>query len=125
MDALRAARARAEQQVREGDDITTAFLYFVSINEALNDQAATTKLFQWLDKERPDKAKRLQFLASAALIASEQYELALKYIDVEHELDTFLYHRRRLMRQEKDEPMASQTFSQLSRFTWAISLRSW
>ena len=52
----------------------------VALNDALNDNEETVRLFKILDEEQPPFAKRCWVFAEQAIIKAEQYILAAKYM---------------------------------------------
>ena len=77
---------KAEEKIKEGVDVYSAFNDFESINGELADEERTVSLFMWLDSNSPELAKRVSGLAQPALIDAGKFSLIGKYLDVEKEV---------------------------------------
>jgi hypothetical protein len=81
LEALKDSREEAAGRIRSGTGGRDDFHDFSSINEYLNEEAATTELFIWLDRNNPAFAKTAYASAERALVESKNYQLCGKYID--------------------------------------------
>tara|TARA_Y100001933_G_scaffold258500_1_gene306615 strand:- start:62 stop:799 length:738 start_codon:yes stop_codon:yes gene_type:complete len=77
----------AKTEIEEGSgNVRDAFHDFSSINEYIDSTQDTIKLFEWLDRNAPDKASKVFNLAFPALIDAHEYVIIGKYIDVQKRL---------------------------------------
>lgn len=96
MKALKGVRDEAEGRVRSDAGSKSDFNDVSSINEYLDNNSATTKLFVWLDKNDPKLASRAYPAAQQALIEAKEYALCGKYIDSSATLDNLLFTYRQI-----------------------------
>lgn len=90
LEKLQATRDAAAEQAKTGEQASTAFHDFVTINHALGDEAKSIEFFAALDQSDPEKARDFFHYVQPALIASKNYSLAAKYINPEADLAAML-----------------------------------
>jgi hypothetical protein len=102
LSALEDSREETAGKIRSGAGSRDDFHDFSSINEYLNEEAATTELFVWLDKNNPAFARTAYASAERALIESKNYQLCGKYIEPSRSTRRMvqLYHEHRQMVKE-------------------------
>ena len=93
LEALKNIRDAAETTVRTSDKYYYAFHDYKSINRALNNSRKTVELFKWLDKNQPNKAKKVYALSENSLFNNKEFKLCGKYIEP---MNVFLRHVRNL-----------------------------
>ncbi len=82
--ALKEARDKAEQNVRNGINYYDSFNDYESVNEKLGEENKTVELFKLIDKYHPDRAKKIYKLAQSTLVKEKEYKLCGKYLDPEN-----------------------------------------
>lgn len=90
LEALEEKADEAEGKVRSGVEPYKSFQDFKSINEDMDKEERTVSLFSWLDKEKPDLARKVYRLARKALVKEGQYTLCDSYIDPDKEFQKYL-----------------------------------
>lgn len=81
MDLLIKVRAEAEQSVRDDRDVYARFHDFASINRTVSETHRTVELFEWLDENNANLAKRVYPLVEEELIDAGKFRLCGKYLD--------------------------------------------
>lgn len=114
--ALEHIREETVARLRAGTGTRDDFDDVASINEFMNEEAATTELFVWLDKNRTRFARKVYDIAERALIKSRNYSLCGKYIDSSRATRRTLQLYREHQRMAKDPRFGGrlQGFSQRS-----------
>jgi len=87
MKALRRSRdvARSAVRAHKGRDASDHFADFKAINEYLGEDAKTVRLFKWLHKHQPGKARDVYHRTEAALVGAKEFKLCGAYIDGEEQ----------------------------------------
>jgi hypothetical protein len=78
--ALQAIRDRDTQRLLNGGATLARFHDISAINSALGDDRATQEVFAQLDIQLPELAKQCAELALPALVATEEFQLARRYL---------------------------------------------
>jgi hypothetical protein len=81
LDALKAARDRAAEDVRAGKDVRHSFHDLAAINQTLEENAGTKEVFLWLDSERPRDAEKVFDVAERSLVEAKEFAVCGKYLD--------------------------------------------
>lgn len=87
LEKLKEIRDATRAKVLESNDPFESFSDVAAIDRVLKEDAKTIDLFQTLDKNDPAKAKQVFRIAKRALIAEEEYELYLKYVDAKRDFE--------------------------------------
>jgi hypothetical protein len=98
LSALRGERDASVLRLHAGKGAHGDFHDVSSINEYLGEQAATARLFAWLDANRPELAKSAYRIAQRALVSTRDYALCGKYLEPERDsasmLELYRLHQR-------------------------------
>lgn len=81
LDAMRAARDRAEAKIGEGKAGFGAFHDYQSLNENLDEEQRTLDRFLELRQEAPEVAEQAYRIVEPLLIKAEQYAICGEYVD--------------------------------------------
>jgi hypothetical protein len=106
LEALEEKADEAEGKVRSGVEPYKSFQDFKSINEDMDKEERTVSLFSWLDKEKPDLARKVYRLARKALVKEGRYELCGSYIDPDKEFQAYLRDFRDIQERELKGPLS-------------------
>jgi hypothetical protein len=77
---LKEIRDTAERDVLAGNNVRESFHDMESINDYLDEQSATKKVFEILDEKNPTSAKKVFDLAQPSLVQGKAYALIGKYV---------------------------------------------
>lgn len=88
--ALRGERDAAVARLRGGTGARNDFADVASINEHLDEEAATSELFGWLDANNPALARNAYGIAQRSLVQAKNYALAGKYLDPKRSTEAML-----------------------------------
>lgn len=77
---LEEIRDQDAKNVTEGKNVRKSFHDMASINDNLEEQSATTEVFEALDENSPNIAKQVFDIAQPSLVRSKAYSLLGKYV---------------------------------------------
>lgn len=83
MEAMCAARDRAEDEVRKGGDIAQALRDATALNQTLGEPARNVALYKILDANYPDLARSTLPIVYTSLVETGEYALCGKYMDAD------------------------------------------
>lgn len=115
LDAMRAARDRAESQLVAGEDSFHAFHDFKALNEQLGESQRTLERFLKLREEAPAVAKKCYRVAEPLLVAAEQYAICGEYLAPGVTVQAALSGHEIEVRLAKERPSAGFDYSRQRR----------
>ena len=109
LEALEQAQDKAEKNVRNGTNYYDSFNDYEAINEKLGEEDKTLNLFRWLDKNQPDRAKKIYRLVQPTLVRAKEYKLCGKYIDPENAYLRYVRNFRSMLDFSKKNKLPEKT----------------
>jgi hypothetical protein len=123
LDALRAVRDEAANQVRTRERAFSEFHDFASISRTLGEDAATAELFAWVDANKPAEAQQYYHVAQPSLVVTRNYALCGKYLNGAAEADRIIgMHRMNRSLQVRQGAAAFSDFAKRSFTSEATTL---
>lgn len=114
LQKLKEFRDQAKDNLLNGNNVTHSFSDFERINRKLDEAQLSVELFLWLDKHRPELARKCYIYAESPLIRAGEYQVCGKYIDPEHTLEIQLMSWD-IMRKQPSHTNLPQKLNQKSR----------
>ncbi|MEM1228246.1 MAG: hypothetical protein AAGJ40_21360 [Planctomycetota bacterium] len=87
---MREVRDETESRIRDENRVRVSFgdfHDFVALNRTLRDEQRTANTFAWLDQNDAEDAQRVFLVAKPSLIKQKNYQLYLKYTDLNNAVD--------------------------------------